>query len=104
MTGLGIPSLIEAAHILPLSESPRNGANPRNGLCLSALHHRAFDLGFITVDERMHWIVSARLKEHHTSEYAAKSFEAFHGKVFSIPRRFAPDPEFLAWHREQVFN
>ena len=40
ITGMPIPQLLEAAHILPWSFSPENRNNPHNGLCMTKLHHR----------------------------------------------------------------
>ena len=49
MSQLAEPRLLIASHIIPWSEDKVNRLNPRNGLCLSALHDRAFDVGLITV-------------------------------------------------------
>ncbi len=40
--------LLDAAHIIPVEHS-RGTDETRNGLCLSALHHRAFDQGLIGI-------------------------------------------------------
>ena len=40
--------LLDAAHIIPV-EHPKGTDETRNGLCLSALHHRAFDQGLIGI-------------------------------------------------------
>lgn len=40
--------LLDAAHIIPV-EHPKGTDEIRNGLCLSALHHRAFDQGLIGI-------------------------------------------------------
>lgn len=49
ITGLSIPQLLTASHIVPWSVDIKNRTNPRNGLCLNALHDRAFDCGLLTV-------------------------------------------------------
>jgi len=36
--------LLVASHIVPWRSDPGNRLNPKNGLCLSAIHDRAFDL------------------------------------------------------------
>lgn len=53
MTGISVPEFLIASHIKPWksSDDKKEKANPRNGLCLNALHDKAFDLGFITVDK-----------------------------------------------------
>ncbi|MCK5805919.1 MAG: HNH endonuclease [Lentisphaeria bacterium] len=45
ITGLQIPELLVASHIIPWAKDPRNRTNPRNGLCLNCLHDKAFDVG-----------------------------------------------------------
>ena len=49
MTGLTDQRLLIASHIIPWSKDKANRLNPSNGLCLSALHDKAFDYGLITV-------------------------------------------------------
>lgn len=41
----------------------KNRTNPRNGLCLNALHDRAFDRRMITVGEDLRIIVSSKIKQ-----------------------------------------
>jgi putative restriction endonuclease len=47
VTGLEIPELLNASHIIPWSKDEANRVNPRNGLCLNAIHDRAFDRGLL---------------------------------------------------------
>ena len=53
ITGLSVPRLLVASHIIPWRVDKRNRVNPRNGLLLSALHDKAFDIGLITIDDDM---------------------------------------------------
>ena len=41
---------------------PKNRTNPRNGLCLNAIHDRAFDCGLITVTPDYRVVISGALK------------------------------------------
>lgn len=43
--------LVDAAHILPVSDSSSTDLTS-NGIALSALHHRAYDAGLITFDDK----------------------------------------------------
>ena len=45
ITGIAIPELLIASHIMPWASHPNQRLDPRNGLCLNALHDRAFDRG-----------------------------------------------------------
>jgi len=44
-----IPELLIASHIIPWARDDKNRMNPANGLCLNALHDKAFDKGLITI-------------------------------------------------------
>lgn len=59
ISGIAHQKLIVASHIVPWAEDEKNRLNPRNGLCLSALHDRAFDQGLITVT-----LFYQRLQQH----------------------------------------
>lgn len=48
MSGVAEPVLLLASHIVPWSRDKANRLNPSNGLCLSAIHDRAFDRGLIS--------------------------------------------------------
>jgi putative restriction endonuclease len=50
--GLGIAGLLVAAHIVPWAVDPTLRMNPHNGICLCALHDRAFDLGILLIGRR----------------------------------------------------
>ncbi len=53
ITGLSETRLLVASHIIPWREDESNRLNPRNGLLLSMLHDKAFDLGIITINDDM---------------------------------------------------
>lgn len=61
VTGLQVPELLVAAHIVPWAEAPEHRMDPRNGLCLNGLHDRAFERGLIVVDDDLRVRVSPRL-------------------------------------------
>lgn len=102
ITGLAIPALLNAGHIVPWSRDASARTNPRNGLCLNALHDRAFDRGLITVDADHRVVVSRSVRE--LPEEDAAAVQAVHGVGLRMPKRFLPDPGYLAFHREQVFE
>jgi hypothetical protein len=56
--GMSVIELLDAVHLVPKSE---NGTDdPRNGLPLCALHHRAFDRNLFTIDPNTLSIVTRR--------------------------------------------
>jgi putative restriction endonuclease len=103
ITGIPIPELLIASHILPWNSHPEHRSDPRNGLCLSRLHDAAFDQGLITFDEENRLVLSAKIKEHLTSAVMNYSFALYEGKTITMPERFAPNSNFMTIHRETNF-
>lgn len=102
ITGIENPKLLIASHIAPWAQDKNNRLNPHNGLCLSALHDKAFDSGLITLDENYEVVLSSALASQ-KGEYASASFETYEGRAIKMPSKFSPSQEFLRFHREQVF-
>ncbi|CAK8719120.1 Putative restriction endonuclease [Candidatus Electronema halotolerans] len=102
VTGLSEPRLLVASHIIPWRCDKKNRMNPRNGLLLSALHDKAFDLGIITINENMTVRVSETLSSN--DSYTEESIVSYNGKRIAIPNKFYPDPAFLAYHRLYIFD
>ena len=96
ITGIKEPDLLVASHIVPWAKDKTNRLNPMNGLCLNALHDRAFDRGLITVDEDYRVIVSKLAKHVLLAKYDHQPI--------SLPKRFIPSQEFLEFHRSAVFR
>jgi putative restriction endonuclease len=49
ITGIDMPELLIASHIVPWKTDANNRLNPRNGICLNALHDKAFESGLLTI-------------------------------------------------------
>lgn len=62
ITGIDNPELLIATHIVPWSKDIQNRMNPMNGVCLNALHDKAFDKGLITINEDYKVVVSKKIK------------------------------------------
>ncbi len=103
ITGLSLPALLIASHIVPWSHDSAHRVNPRNGLLLSALHDKAFDSGFITIRDDLTVQVSGKHSVR-IDRFFSESIENYHGKPISLPGKFTPDREFLAYHRERIFE
>lgn len=97
ITGLNDPSLLIAGHIVRWSEDVQNRLNPRNGLCLNALHDRAFENGLITVNSDYKIQISNTLKEKE-DEVVKDFFLKYDDKELILPSRFLPDKQFLEKH------
>jgi putative restriction endonuclease len=105
VTGLAVPELLVASHIVPWKANREQRLNPRNGLCLSNLHDRAFDRGLISFDQDFKLLVGDALRrEGRRHAVAEGNFLSYEGRRISFPERFAPDPEFMRYHRERIFK
>jgi hypothetical protein len=104
LTGLAIPSLLIASHIVPWSVSSGRRADPSNGLCLNALHDRAFDNGLITLSDDLAVVLSPVLQEESRLGDLSVALVDYAGRSIRVPDRFAPDPAALAYHREHIFK
>ena len=102
ITGLAVPSLLVASHIVPWLVDEKNRLNPRNGLCLSSLHDKAFDLGLITVTENMTIRVSPS-KIPKDDPFFDTTILAYDGKSILLPDKFRPNEQFLHYHRKHIF-
>jgi len=103
VTGNPVPALLRASHIVPWSACEAERVNPRNGLCLNALHDTAFDRGLISFDDDNRLITSSELRERLPSDTLEMNFMKFEGRKLQPPERNIPDPKFFAYHRENVF-
>lgn len=104
ITGLDIPELLNASHIIPWSKDETNRVNPRNGICLNAIHDRAFDRGLLTITPE-YKIKISNLVRRISSDKSIKDFLLkFDGKYIKLPTRFLPDSSFLGYHNNKVFR
>jgi len=99
VTGLAVPELLVASHIVPWSEDATQRMNPKNGLCLNALHDRAFDRGLMIIDENLTMRFSGR-----TRSRGADILTSFEGKRITLPSRFKPDLTLLFRHSNKWIN
>lgn len=101
---LDVVELLSASHIIPWSKNTERRADPRNGLSLCAIHDRAFDRGMVTLDESLKVLVSQRLKSEKVGRLHRVALLEIEEKSILMPRRFAPDPVALTYHREHIFK
>lgn len=98
ISGLAEPRLLVASHIVPWSLDTQNRLNPHNGLCLSALHDKAYDTGLITVLPDFTVRVAPQLKGAGVDGFARESLARYDGHRITLPERLRPEPAFLESH------
>lgn len=107
LTGIDIPQLLLASHIIPWSDKShkQDRLNPCNGICLSALYDKAFDEGLISFSPSDYTVCfSSILREKETKEYYDKHFGLIAGKKLTMPTEYLPSREFLEYHYECIFQ
>ncbi len=105
ISGINVPRLLVASHIKPWGRFPVDRLNPKNGLCLSALHDAAFDSGLITLDEKLRVVLSKRLKHFFPQPALEQNFIPYEGRPICPAQKLAePDPGFISYHRTTVFS
>lgn len=102
MTGIRIPALLIASHIKPWKAStPAEKTAASNGLLLNAFHDRAFDQGFISIDDDYRIMVNHDKVKH--SEVNDKWIYEFEGYTITLPAVGCPSHEFIEYHHKHVF-
>jgi putative restriction endonuclease len=104
ITGIDIPDLLLASHIIPWSKNEKERLNPENGICLSPLYDRAYDKGYISINEKFEILLSSELKEKNKEAYHTKYFASLSGAKIILPKKYYPKKEFLQFHLEEVFR
>lgn len=104
ISGLEIPELLVASHIIPWAEDESRRADPTNGIALNALYDKAFDRHLISFDEDFRLVLSKRIKARAKDEMVKEYFLKVEGKVLEMPYRFFPDLDSLKEHRNLTKN
>jgi putative restriction endonuclease len=104
VTGLANVELLVASHIVPWALNKDARVNPRNGLCLNALHDRAFDRGLMTITKDHRVKLAPALKTVTVASTTQRWLAEFDDCPIRLPQRFQPDEQFLDWHRRHCFR
>ena len=106
VTGINNRELLVASHIKPwnVSDIKTERTNPSNGLCLNAMHDKAFDRGLITLDKNYRIINSRVLKEAVMDDNTREWFEYYNNKEIALPDKYLPGIEFIEYHNDVIFR
>jgi len=67
------------------------------------IYNRAYDKGFIGINEKFEIILSPSFKKN-KEEYHAKYFAPLTGTKIIMPKKYYPKKEFLQFHLDEVFK
>ena len=106
ITGLKNRELLVASHIKPwsVSDIKKERTNPSNGLCLNAMHDKAFDRGFITIDKNYRIVNSRFIKDVAMDDKTREWFSYYNGKEIILPDKFMPGKQFIEYHNDVIFK
>lgn len=104
ISGLEIPEVLRASHIIPWAEKEETRLDPSNGLCLSATYDAVFDKHLISLDEDYRLVLSPSLKDAYSSEAFQTYFLNLEGKKINLPQMYIPSQDFLEEHREKLIS
>jgi len=104
ITGIDMPDLLVASHIIPWSQNEEERLNPENGVCLSALYDRAYDKGLIGITEKYQILLSTELKAKEKKDFYPFTFGNITGLTLQLPQKYLPRKEFLQFHMDTVFR
>jgi putative restriction endonuclease len=104
ISGIDIPELLLASHIIPWSKDEEHRLNPENGICFSALYDKAFDKGLIGINPDYKLIFSNSLKKKKDSEYFHRYFAPIEDQEILKAQKYLPRKEFLEYHLDTIFN
>lgn len=102
VTGIDVPKLLRASHIVGWADDKANRMNPENGLCLSGTYDLAFDQHLISFDEDYRMIVGQEIVDHYTTAITRDYFKKYEGKKITLPSKFLPSQTLLQVHREML--
>lgn len=104
ITGIDIPELLLASHIMPWSKSEEHRLNPENGICLSALYDKAYDKGIIGINNNYQIILSTSLKHKNDTPFFKHHFAPIENLKIIEPLKYLPRKEFLEFHMDTIFQ
>jgi putative restriction endonuclease len=104
ITGIDLPQLLLASHIIPWSKNEEHRLNPENGICLSALYDKAFDKGLIGIDLNYEIILSKDLKAKKDTSFYNQHFAPIENKKIIEAISYLPRKDFLQYHLDVVFE
>lgn len=106
ITGLNESQLLIASHIKPwrVSDIRTERTNPCNGLCLNALHDKAFDKGLITLSKNYEIVISSKLKNVEMDKLTREWFFRYEHRKINLPDKFLPDRKFIEYHNDMIYQ
>ena len=101
ISGVSDSHFLVASHIVEWNEDPVIRLHPGNGLCLSAIHDKAFDRHLFSLTDDHRIILSGQLRKT-PDAFLRQVFWQVDGRKISLPEKFVPERAFIEHHREKM--
>lgn len=101
ISGVRNPLLVEACHITEWDDDENKIVNPRNGLCLNYLMHKAYDRKLVSVSPDYKINISEKMITSAMREDFRTYLKSINGRHIFLPDRFSPSRDLLAMHYEE---
>jgi len=99
---------LEAAHIIPYSKcNNEQKLDVRNGLLLCANHHKLFDNGYITINDRYKMMyIDPKMKKHKYSAVDKNYSVDMHDQKIRLPKepKHYPNKSYIKTHRNRFIK
>mgnify|MGYP003457097894 FL=1 len=103
ITGIDLPELLLASHIMPWSKNEEHRLNPEKKICLSALYDKAYDKGIIGINKNYEIILSTTLKKKKETLFFKNYFASIENLKINQPIKYLPRKDFLEYHLDTIF-
>jgi len=88
---------LRGCHIVPVKNDPKIATDPKNGICLCAIHDVAFEKGIFSITDEYKVHVSDSFKT--TSRVLVSAISKLNGKKIRLPSQYYPNKLYLKKHR-----
>jgi hypothetical protein len=99
--GISEDRFLVAGHIVGWAEDRSQRLNLANGICLCVFHDRAFEVGYITLDEQLRLLVSPKVPP---SSPLGRQLRPIANEGLRMPSKAPPGEPFLVAHRRRLLR
>ena len=103
LSGVSDTRFLIASHIVPWRQDKASRLNPSNGLCLSAIHDKAFDKHLFSLTDDHRIVLSGHMKASKDA-FLQEVFWPLEDRQIDLPDRFRPEMAFMRRHRETMLR
>ena len=104
ISGVNIPNLLEACHIVDWSQNEQNRTNPKNGLCMNPFFHKAYDKFLFGITPDLTIVISEELMQNVSDASFLNYLRELNGRNILLPDKFFPQRELLEIHYDRFIK